>query len=67
MAQTVPKHAIMFCGLISGRDHMIHKAGTNNYRLPTESPKALKALMALLLKSGLLGQFLQAVQLLYEQ
>lgn len=48
-----PKHVIMFCRLISGRDLILREAGTNNYRVLTEAPKSLKVLTARLMKSGI--------------
>lgn len=61
-----PKHAIMFCSHIADRERMLREAGANNYRVVTDSSKSLKVLTALLIKSGILGQFSLAVQLLYE-
>lgn len=61
-----PKHVIMFCNLLRGRELMLREAGTNNYRLLTEAPKSLKALTAWLMRSGLLGQFSLTVKLLYQ-
>lgn len=57
----------MFCRLVSGRELMLREAGTNDYRILTESPKALKVLIVWLTKSGKHDQFPLAAQLLYEQ
>lgn len=59
-----PKHVIMFCSLLGGGALMLREAGTNSYRLLTESSTLLKWLTASVMKWGLLGQFSPAVQLL---
>ena len=59
------KHVIMFCKLNSNRRSMLRSIGTNNYRLITDSSRAMKLVTAWLMKTGLLTQFSLAAQHLY--
>ena len=59
------KHVIMFCKLNSNRQSMLRSIDTNNYRLITDSSRAMKLLTAWLMKTGLLTQFSMTAQHLY--
>ena len=59
------KHVIMFCKLNSNRQSMLRCIGTNNYRLITDSSRAMKLVTAWLMKTGLLTQFSMTAQHLY--
>ena len=59
------KHVIMFCNLNDYRKTLLNTIGTNNYRLITESSKAMKLVTKWLMKTGLLSQFSLTAQHLY--
>ena len=64
--QQTPEHVIMHCQLMSNRRIMFCNVGTRDYQKLTESSKPLKILTAWFMKSGILTQFLLAIQLLYQ-
>lgn len=60
------KHIIRHCSLRPGRQIMLEKAGTSDYRLLVTTPKGLKAVTAWLMKLNLLPQFSLATEQLYQ-
>ena len=53
----MPKHVVMFCPDLVGRDHMLGATGTMDYTTLLNMAKGLQAAMSWLLQQGILPQF----------
>ena len=61
-----PKHVVMFCPSLTGRDSMFVAAGTMDYTTLLNTEKGLRAATSWLLKQGILPQFSVAKEMAEE-
>ena len=61
-----PKHVVMFCPNLAGRDHMLDAAGTTDYSTLLNTRKGLHAVTSWLLQRGALSQFSAAKEMAEE-
>ena len=58
-----PKHVVMFCPRLQGRDGMLARAGTGDYHALLTMAKGLRAATSWLIRAGVLAQFSTAKEM----
>ena len=61
-----PKHVVMFCPRLQGRDGMLARTGTGDYHTLLTMAKGLRAATSWLIRAGVLAQFSTAKEMAEE-